>query len=34
MLNLMNGLKYKSFSRLIQSNRATGVYDIKTKKDA
>ena len=28
----MNGLKYKSFSRLIKSNRATGVYGIKTKK--
>ena len=32
MLNPMNGLKYRSFSRLIQINRATDVYEIKTKK--
>lgn len=32
MLNPTNGLKYISFSRLIQINRATDVYEIKTKK--
>ena len=32
MLNPMNGLKYESFSHLIQINRARGAYEIKTKK--
>ena len=32
MLNLMNGLKYKSFPCLIQSNRATGVKKLKQKR--